>query len=112
MSTSRWQGEAPGRLDFLGGVADYSGSLVLQTPIRARTRVTITPLVEPRLELVSEQEGEVTLPLPPRTLTAPDGEVVSLRAGSTSTRPRAGRATRSVASCCSARPRTGGRRPG
>ncbi len=80
MSTSRWQGEAPGRLDFLGGVADYSGSLVLQTPIRARTRVTITPLVEPRLELVSEQEGEVTLPLPPRTLTAPDGEVVSLRA--------------------------------
>jgi galactokinase len=80
MSTSRWHGEAPGRLDFLGGVADYSGSLVLQTPIRARTRVTITPLVEPRLELVSEQEGAVTLPLPPRTLTAPDGEIISLRA--------------------------------
>jgi L-arabinokinase len=80
MNTSRWQGEAPGRLDFLGGVADYSGSLVLQTPIRARTRVAITPLAEPRLELASEQEGEVTLPLPPRPLTAPSGEVVSLRA--------------------------------
>jgi L-arabinokinase len=80
MSTSRWQGEAPGRLDFLGGVADYSGSLVLQTPIRARTRVTVTPLAEPRLELASEQEGEVALPLPPRTLTGPAGEVVSLRA--------------------------------
>jgi len=80
MSTPRWQGEAPGRLDFLGGVADYSGSLVLQTPIRARTRVTITPLAEPRLELASEQEGAITLPLPPHTLTEPTGEVVSLRA--------------------------------
>jgi galactokinase len=37
-------GIAPGRLDFLGGVADYSGSLVLQMPIRSTTRVAITPL--------------------------------------------------------------------
>ena len=80
MSTSRGQGEAPGRLDFLGGVADYSGSLVLQTPIRARTRVTLTPLAEPRLEAVSEQEGAAALALPPRTLTAADGEVGPLRA--------------------------------
>jgi L-arabinokinase len=80
MSTGRWQGEAPGRLDFLGGVADYSGSLVLQTPIRARTRVTITPLAQPRLELASEQEGAVTLPLPPQSFTEPAGEVASLRA--------------------------------
>jgi L-arabinokinase len=34
-------GEAPGRLDLLGGVADYSGSLVLETPIHGRTRVTL-----------------------------------------------------------------------
>jgi L-arabinokinase len=80
MSNGRWQGEAPGRLDFLGGVADYSGSLVLQMPIGARTRVTITSLAEPRLELASEQEGAITLPLPPRALTEPAAEVVSLRA--------------------------------
>ncbi len=80
MSTVRWQGEAPGRLDFLGGVADYSGSLVLQMPIRAKTRVTITPLVEPRLELTSEQEGAATLPMPPHALLDPAGEVASLRA--------------------------------
>ena len=28
-------GEAPGRLDFMGGVADYSGSMVLEMPIRS-----------------------------------------------------------------------------
>lgn len=31
-------GEAPGRLDFMGGVADYSGSLVLEMPIRSDGR--------------------------------------------------------------------------
>ncbi len=47
-------GEAPGRLDFLGGVADYSGSLVLEKPIRARTRVTIRQSPGGRLEFASE----------------------------------------------------------
>jgi len=79
MSTVPWQGEAPGRLDVLGGVADYSGSLVLQMPIRATTRLTITPLDGPRLEIASEQEGEVTFPLPPITLTDPTVPVVALR---------------------------------
>jgi L-arabinokinase len=32
---------APGRLDVMGGIADYSGSLVLQWPIRESTRVAI-----------------------------------------------------------------------
>jgi L-arabinokinase len=80
MSITAWQGEAPGRLDVLGGVADYSGSLVLQMPIRARTRVRITPLASPRLELASEQAGAATLPLPPPALTEPAGEVAPLRA--------------------------------
>jgi L-arabinokinase len=80
MSVTSRQGEAPGRLDVLGGVADYSGALVLQMPIRARTRVTITGLAEPRLELASEQGGAVTMPLPPRTLTEPAGAIASLRA--------------------------------
>jgi galactokinase len=78
MSNPRWQGEAPGRLDFLGGVADYSGALVLQTPIQAVTRVTLTPLSEPRLELTSEQEGAAVLPLPPSALMERAGEVASL----------------------------------
>ncbi len=34
------RGSAPGRLDLLGGVADYSGSLVLEMPTRQSTVVT------------------------------------------------------------------------
>ena len=33
---------APGRLDVMGGIADYSGSLVLQMPLQAHTHVQIT----------------------------------------------------------------------
>src|SRR3954447_26160758 len=81
MNVSRWQGEAPGRLDVLGGVADYSGSLVLQMPIRDTTRVTITPRTAPGLELSSPQEGRATLPLPaPGALAAPDGSSAPPRA--------------------------------
>ncbi len=36
-------GRAPGRLDLLGGVADYSGSLVLEMPTRAATTVIAEP---------------------------------------------------------------------
>jgi galactokinase len=32
---------APGRLDVMGGIADYSGALVLQWPIRESTRVAL-----------------------------------------------------------------------
>jgi L-arabinokinase len=59
-----WLGAAPGRLDVLGGVADYSGALVLQMPIRATTRVTIIPEAAPLLELASDQEGTAAVPLP------------------------------------------------
>ena len=37
-----FEGVAHGRLDVMGGIADYSGSLVLQMPIRQETRVRIT----------------------------------------------------------------------
>ncbi len=43
------KGQAPGRLDVMGGVADYSGALVLETPIRAVTKVTVKRLDEPAL---------------------------------------------------------------
>ena len=34
---------APGRLDVMGGIADYSGALLLQMPIRNRTTVNMAP---------------------------------------------------------------------
>lgn len=40
------RGSAPGRIDFLGGVADYSGSLVLEMPIHGRTTVEVQELDE------------------------------------------------------------------
>jgi galactokinase len=36
-------GSAPGRLDLLGGVADYSGALVLEMPTRQSTEVVAEP---------------------------------------------------------------------
>jgi galactokinase len=37
-----FEASAPGRLDVMGGIADYSGSLVLQMPIRNRTIVRLS----------------------------------------------------------------------
>lgn len=37
-------GVAPGRIDLLGGVADYAGALVLEVPTRVATTVTASPL--------------------------------------------------------------------
>jgi L-arabinokinase len=50
-------GEAPGRLDFLGGVADYSGSLVLEMPLRLTTRVTLSAHTTREFIFASAQEG-------------------------------------------------------
>jgi galactokinase len=44
---------APGRLDVMGGIADYSGSLVLQWPIREATFVAVQGVREPGLKIVS-----------------------------------------------------------
>jgi galactokinase len=44
---------APGRLDVMGGIADYSGSLVLQWPIREATLVAVQAVSEPGLKLFS-----------------------------------------------------------
>jgi galactokinase len=48
---------APGRLDVMGGIADYSGALVLQWPIREATRVALLPWPEPRLSITSLGRG-------------------------------------------------------
>jgi galactokinase len=44
---------APGRLDVMGGIADYSGSLVLELPTQEATFVALQPDAAPRLTIVS-----------------------------------------------------------
>lgn len=44
---------APGRLDVMGGIADYSGSLVLQMPIEEATFAAIQLNTEQKLKIVS-----------------------------------------------------------
>jgi L-arabinokinase len=48
---------APGRLDVMGGIADYSGSLVLQWPIHEATLVAAQAVPEPGLKIVSQIPG-------------------------------------------------------
>jgi len=40
---------APGRLDLMGGIADYSGSLVLELPLSVAAWVAVQPTAEPVL---------------------------------------------------------------
>ena len=44
---------APGRLDLMGGIADYSGSLVLQWPLREATLAALQLDPDPRVRVVS-----------------------------------------------------------
>ncbi len=61
---------APGRLDVMGGIADYSGSLVLQRPIAEATFAAVQRIDRRVLEIVSLGRTPCTIPL--ETL-APDG---------------------------------------
>src|SRR5688572_31266588 len=49
---------APGRLDVMGGIADYSGSLVLELPIAEATFVALQKDETRRLRVVSLMENE------------------------------------------------------
>jgi galactokinase len=49
-------GRAPGRLDVMGGIADYSGSLVLQWTIAEATFAAVQVTSEPEVEIVSVGE--------------------------------------------------------
>lgn len=53
---------APGRLDVMGGIADYSGSLVLQRPIAEATFVAVQLIERPAFEFVSLGREPFTLP--------------------------------------------------
>jgi L-arabinokinase len=48
---------APGRLDVMGGIADYSGARVLQWAFREATRVALRPWPEPRIAITSIGRG-------------------------------------------------------
>jgi len=60
---------APGRLDLMGGIADYSGALVLELPLAAATFVAAQPTDEPCVIIHSlaasgiDAEPDVALPL-------------------------------------------------
>lgn len=62
-------GRAPGRLDLMGGIADYSGALVLELPLAVATLVAAQTAAEPSVTVRSTTAAEigaapqVTLPL-------------------------------------------------
>ncbi|RJP33343.1 MAG: GHMP kinase [Candidatus Omnitrophota bacterium] len=64
-----YQAAAPGRLDVMGGIADYSGSLVLQMPIRQTTTATLALRTDGRIRVHSESivnsdgQNEITFSL-------------------------------------------------
>jgi L-arabinokinase len=64
---------APGRLDVMGGIADYSGSLVLQRPIAEGTCAAVQPLNRPLLEVISL--GRPPLSVEVATLVDDDGPI-------------------------------------
>lgn len=44
---------APGRLDLMGGIADYSGALVLQMPLAVAAYAALQPIDEPFVQVYS-----------------------------------------------------------
>ena len=68
---------APGRLDVMGGIADYSGSLVLQRPIAEGTCAAVQRIDRPVVELNSS--GRPPLDIPIATLLR-DGEPIDYEA--------------------------------
>ncbi len=60
---------APGRLDLMGGIADYSGSLVLEMPLAVATMAAVQIVPETTITVYStaateiEEDSNVSLPL-------------------------------------------------
>ena len=75
-------GRAPGRLDVMGGIADYSGSLVLQWPIRESTEVRVQFLLSQHLHITSRDaaRGDRTVDVPLTLINTARPPYVELRA--------------------------------
>jgi galactokinase len=71
---------APGRLDLMGGIADYSGSLVLELPLAVATIAIVQVTEQPTLTIRSTSPdgvfGEAMLSLPVDALR-PNGALLS-----------------------------------
>lgn len=71
---------APGRLDLMGGIADYSGSLVLQLPIASATHAALQLRTERTLVVVSlpatDEGRERMFEMPLEDLYDPSGQPV------------------------------------
>ena len=50
-------GRAPGRLDVMGGIADYSGALVLELPLACATFALCQRRPEPRCQVATRRQG-------------------------------------------------------
>lgn len=57
MNDHWFEASAPGRLDVMGGIADYSGSLVLQMPITESTNVRLRLRTDFQCEIKSRVDG-------------------------------------------------------
>ena len=68
---------APGRLDLMGGIADYSGSLVLELPLAAATFVAVQQAPTTTVSIFSVNAAEISVTplvtLPLETLCPADG---------------------------------------
>ena len=53
-----YSASSPGRMDIMGGIADYSGSLLLQMPLKQKTSVTIQNRTDSLLKVFSTTEGD------------------------------------------------------
>src|SRR5271166_1608142 len=65
---------APGRLDVMGGIADYSGSLVLQLPLAEATLAAVQAADDGQLRIASLGEASATT----RTAALPCSEITAL----------------------------------
>lgn len=74
---------APGRLDLMGGIADYSGSLVLELPLAAGTWVAVQAAEQPTVTVRTVPgagfEGRPSVERPLQVL-APRSEPLSYEA--------------------------------
>src|SRR5579859_7904240 len=70
---------APGRLDLMGGIADYSGSLVLEMPLAVATMVAAQAVTDPSITILSTtatEIGGVARVTVPRESLYPTGEAI------------------------------------
>jgi galactokinase len=67
---------APGRLDVMGGIADYSGALVLEMPIAAATWVAVQATDEPQVVIRSDAMGAGDDNADDSTVTLPLADIV------------------------------------